>query len=423
MRLGCILVVIAGCGGSSSSPDANPLGGDAPDARPLPQLDRSAQLCKLFSNLRTSDPTPNDVQHRANILGADLGIPVEHANTLYILFGDTIGYAGIWSPGDSHPDSVGFGLDPASAIALDPSLLCTNLRMLTLAPGDSRGPMVDPTVQADFAANAMAAPAGHSLGEYIRNPAGQPPQTFPYLPGDFEVPSGAFSHDGALYVFYTTVSSPTDVDMKASYLARWGAPATTALPGWDILYSVDQRFDSSGPLGGNFINIAAVPHDGYLYAFGTGEYRKSSVHLARKPLASLATAGDFEQLGEIIPTAAYGETSVRYFAAIDRWMFLAQGITAAGNQVVARFADRPEGPWSDAIVLHDMADPDFRARYCCATTDNCQGEQFMNCDRTGFYGTYLFPEVVRDPTGFTVTYTMSSFDPYNVALFTTKFVD
>jgi len=46
----------------------------------------------------------------------------------------------------------------------------------------------------------------------------------------------------------------------------------------------------------------------------------------------------------------------------------------------------------------------------------------MHCDRTGFYGTYLFPDVALHGDGsFTVTYTMSSFDPYNVALFTATF--
>lgn len=421
-----LLCLLAACGGNPATGD----GGadsttDATDAaaRPPPRLVSSTSHCKLLSNRNTADPTPNDVQHRANILGADLGIPVDHANTLYIFFGDTIGYAGIWGSGESHPDSVGFATVPASEVAADPALLCSNLRALTLAPGDSIGPTVDPTVVADFAANAMAAPSGHTLGEYIRNPSGKPPTTFAHLPGDFEVPSGAFSHAGAIYVFYTTVESRIDPTMKASYLARWANPTTTGLPLYDILYAVDQRFDASGPLGGNFINIAAVPHGDTLYAFGTGIYRASPIHLARKPLSTLDTDATFEPLGEIIPTAGYGETSVRYYPAIDRWMFLAQQQTPEANRVVARFADRPEGPWSETLILHDMADSAFRDRYCCAVVDDCQGDQFMNCNRTGFYATYLFPDVILTPDGFTVTYTMSSFDPYNVALFSATFAN
>jgi hypothetical protein len=45
----------------------------------------------------------------------------------------------------------------------------------------------------------------------------------------------------------------------------------------------------------------------------------------------------------------------------------------------------------------------------------------MNCDRTGFYGSYLLPELELDPDGFTLTYTLSSFDPYDVALFRAHF--
>jgi len=171
------------------------------------------------------------------------------------------------------------------------------------------------------------------------------------------------------------------------------------------------------------INIAAVADGDYVYLFGTGEYRASPVSLARKRLDALATAGGFDlAAAPIIATPGYGETSVRYFAAIDRWMFLAEEQYAGANRIVARFADHAEGPWSDAIVVHDMADPAFRASYCCAVDNDCTGVAFMNCDKTGFYGTYLLPDLAVAADGsFTVTYTMSSFDPYDVALFQATF--
>ena len=72
-------------------------------------------------------------------------------------------------------------------------------------------------------------------------------------------------------------------------------------------------------------------------------------------------------------------------------------------------------------MIHDMADPQFQAAYCCGADLQCDGKELFHCDRTGFYGTYLFPELVmHDDGSFTVTYTMSSFDPYNVALFQTR---
>jgi hypothetical protein len=424
------LLAAVGCGSSSgATADA---GADAPAApRPVPQLVATEQRCKLLNARNVSDPTANDVQHRANVLGADLGIFVEHADTLYVMFGDTIGYAGIWG-NESHPDAVGYGADPAAAIAANPSLLCNGLRVITLPPESSVGPTVDPTVVADFAGVAMTPPPGHAIGEYIRNPAGG---TFENLPGDFEVPSGAFAHAGSIYVFYTTVVGPSDITMKQSYLARWSVPSPTAIPAYDILYTVDQRFDANGPLGGHFTNIAAAPHGEHVYLFGTGEFRASPVHLARHRLDALAAPGielfdpatgtwsqDAARTAPVFGPAGYGETSVRYFASIDRWMFVAEELTASSNRIVARFADRAEGPWSDAIVVHDMADPDFRQAHCCAETDNCQGTQFLHCDRTGFYGAYLLPDVIAHADGsFTATYSLSSFDPYNVALFSATF--
>lgn len=425
MRMVCgLLVAIAACNAADDTGQIidGAVGGDAAvDAAPGPiTLGASSQLCKLLSNKNASDPTPNDVQHRANILGADLGIPVEHDDKLYVMFGDTIGFAGIWG-NESHPDSVGYGVDSATAIASQPSLLCTNLRMLTLAPAQSIGPSVNASVQRDFAGVAMAPPSGHSIGEYIRNPSGGGANNFPNLPGDFEVPSGAFSYGDSIYIFYTTVVSRGDITMKGSYLARWTNPSTSGTPGYQILYQVDQRFDATGALHGHFINIAAQVAGEYVYLFGTGEYRKSQVYVARKRLDQLATPGGFEELGTIATTAGYGETSVRYFPDIGRWMLLAEELTPSSNRIVASFAAKPEGPWTAPLVVHDMGDAQFRGQYCCTSEDNCLGKQMFNCNRTGFYGTYLFPEVTQSGNDFTVAYTMSSFSPYNVALFQTTF--
>lgn len=433
-----------GCGGGGSDqPDGGSAGDDAGEGATdahghdrAPLLAGSEQVCKLLSDLNTSDPTANDVQHRANVLGADLGIPVDHGGQLYFFFGDTIGYAGIWGGGESHPDSVGYATDPTSAVIADPALLCGGLRIVTLPANASIGPGIDPAIEADFAAGAMAAPSGHTLDEYIHNPSGPPANRFAHLPGDFEVPSGAFSYAGSIYLFYTTVVGPEDITMKGSYLARWASPAPTAIPGYDIQYAVDERFDEAGPLHGDFINIAAEVDGTYVYLFGTGAYRQSAVHLARKALATLGSPGSFErfdpgtgqwvgqgsQAAPLFGPAGFGETSVRYFPELGWWMFLGEELQPGSNHIVARFAERPEGPWSEPIVVHDMADPAFGGAYCCAVDNQCTGKQFFNCDRTGFYGTYLLPGAqVHDDGSFTVHYTMSSFDPYNVAVFSTTF--
>ena len=102
-------------------------------------------------------------------------------------------------------------------------------------------------------------------------------------------------------------------------------------------------------------------------------------------------------------------------------MQLAEELQPASKHIYAAFADRPEGPWTTTVVVHDMGDAQFRNMYCCTTEDNCSGPQMFNCNRTGFYGSYLLPSLIEDASSFTVTYTLSSFSPYNVALFQATF--
>jgi hypothetical protein len=439
--------IVGGDAGSSLGADAAPdpadavadQGGAGNDAsateagRPVPTLLAKQQVCKLINGQAEGDPTANQAPTRANLVGTDLGIPVEANGTLYFFFGDSHGNKGIWQPGQSFPDTVGYSLDSATALATNPALLCSDLRFLTLSPSSSLGPTIDPTIVADFAATAMSPPNSTSIGQFVHNPSGDSQNSFPYLPGTFEVPSGAFADSsGALYLFYTTVASPTDTTMKASYLARWSAPSSQGAPGFDVLYPIDERFDSKGALYGDFVNVAAETSGGYVYLLGTGDYRKSPVHLARKSLTSLGAPGGFELYdaasgswgttrgAPIVATPGYGETSVRYFAAIGRWMFLAEDLAANHNQIVASFADGPEGPWSAPVVVHDMADPAFLAQYCCGQT--CPGQQMIHCDRAAFYGAYLLPELALQPDGsFTVTYTLSTWDPYDVVLMQATF--
>src|SRR5690606_12088816 len=116
----------------------------------------------------------------------------------------------------------------------------------------------------------------------------------------------------------------------------------------------------------------------YVYLFGTGAYRKSAVHLARKALSTLDVAGGYESFdaasgawvagnapaAPVVPSNSIGELSVRYFPGVNRFVMLDQEI-AGGNFVMARFANRVEGPWSAPIPVAKMEDPAFAATYCC----------------------------------------------------------
>jgi hypothetical protein len=431
------LLLATACG--SRDPAGDEAGPDArdelrEDAAPLlppgyvPGLEELALRCKLISDRNLDDPTPNNTHQRANLRGTDLGIPVAHGDDLYLFFGDTAGAQGIWSLGpESLPDAVGYAAAGYAQVATDPGALCAQLRFLVT--GGATG-----TVEADFAGAHMTPPQGQSIADFIHNPSGpRGANAFPHLPGDFEVPSGAFSHGGSIYLFYTIINHEP-FEMRGAYLARWAAPSTTGQPNYDILYHVDQRFDANGPLRGDFINIAALVVGDHVYLYGTGAYRASPVHLARKPLAALATPGGFERYDPesgtwlpgstptppIVPEPNIGELSVRYFAAIDRYVMLDQEINI-GNRIAARFAEAPEGPWSEAVTVATMGDPAFAARYCCAGTD-CSGERLFECNHAGFYGTYMLPDAHVNADGsFEITFVLSTWIPYNVALMTATF--
>lgn len=395
---------------------------------PTPRLTGVRETCKLINGTGVDDPTANNLHFETNLKGTDLGIPVQHDGTVYFFFGDSIGFRGIWNFGESQPDAVGFA--NAADVARDPGTLCSQMSFLRVA-GDAVGPKQDARIQTDWAAVSMAPPPGHTLGEFIRNPAGH--GKFPNLPGDFEVPSGAFSANGSIYVFYTTVNA--QIQMKGSYLAKWKAPSPNGQPNLDILYHVDQRFDASGELRGDFINNATMVVGDHVYVYGSGEYRASPIQLARKKLAALDTPGGFERFDAatktwkgpreattpIVTVAATGELSVRFYPSIGRYMMMAQEGTPTRNQIVARFSAAPEGPWSAGVVVADMSDAGWRGKYCCAG-NACNGEQLFHCDRAGFYGTYLLPEVQKNASGsFVTTFLMSTWDPYNVALMQATF--
>lgn len=407
---------------------------DAADAAeggplPVPFFGELQERCKLINGRGEDDPTANDTHFRANLGGSSLGIAVAHADQLYLFFGDTEGANGIWQrPAASLPDAVGYSDVPYSSVAQDPSLLCSNLRFLL--SGEKSG-----DVEADFAGARMQPPAGHPISEFIHNPAGPYQyEMHPDMPGDIEVPSGAFSYGGSIYVFYT-IANTNPEQVRGSYLAKWDAPSTGGKPEYRILYHVDQRFDANGPLRGDFINIAPLVEGDYLYLYGTGEYRASPVHLARKLLSTLETEGGLESYDAatsswvaagapadpIVATPYIGELSVQRFPAIGRYVMLDQEMSL-GNRIAARFAEKPEGPWSEAVTVATMTDPAFEEKYCCGDQE-CLGEQLIHCDQpAGFFGTYMLPDVIVNPdASFTITFTMSTWIPYNVALMSATF--
>ncbi len=437
--------------GSSSSPVATTGGGsgssegstgEAPPVTSWSPAVLDYQLrCKLISGTGIEDPTANDTHHRANLRGTDLGIPLVVDDELFLFFGDTQGYRTIWAPGED-PDSVA-RVDALQA-RQDPGVLCEGLEFLLTPDDPSVAAASDPSILRDFAAGTMLAPPGELLSDYI----GDSPPPFVNIPGTFEVPTGALRIGGEVYTWWAakTTFDPRP-QMTLSYLARWDRPRT--LPDQQIIRPFDGL--EGGALGGHFLQAWPVVLEDTVYVLGTGDYRFGGVALMRFPVAEIET-GDQSALFDpssgmwvdsagadpgalaSVPTLfeddGVGELGGVFLeeAGVFIVMYQRELHDGAGaivdNRVVLRTAAHPEGPWSEAVTVIDMADPVFTSQHCCGG-DGCQGEQILNCFVAGLYGIYPLPSptvsVGDDGTlDVDLAFLASTWNPYNVVLFETR---
>jgi hypothetical protein len=414
-------------------------GAPLPDAWVPSFVDRSL-VCKLVSNTGLDDPTANQTHTRFNLRGTDLGIPVTLGDRLLIFFGDTVGYRMIWDFGED-PDAVAT-IDAASVLA-DPSALCDGLSFWVTGDVPSVAAGVDPAIERDFAGAAMTAPDGQSVADYIAQPAGP----FDFMPGTFEVPTGALADGTGVWIFYAGLVDPVPgYHATRNYLARWDDANTAAAPSYRIVRPIDDLV--GGALGGHFIQVAPVAFGDEVWLFGTGEYRRSGVYVGRIDRAALESgdgtelydpamamwrdvgAIDAAAIAPVFETDGVGELSVQWVedpgllvALYQRELHDAQG-NIMDNRVVLRTAPTPEGPWSDAVTIVDMADPAFAAAHCCGD-GVCEGEQISNCGVAGLYGAYLLPVgaaiVGEDDTReLELPFLVSTWDPYNVVLMRTR---
>jgi hypothetical protein len=438
-----LLFFVAACDGrgptSTSSAGAGGAGGSAP-LTTATLTDRTFR-CKVLSGASIDDPSENHVHTRFNLKGSDLGIPVVSGDTLHLFFGDTVGYKVIWDFGED-PDSTAHL--PLANVVLDPTEVCRGLDFSVTADIPSVANGVDPTIERDFAGAWMTPPPGASIGDYIAQPAGP----FANMPGTFEVPAGGLGRGGQVFLFYAgRVELAPRTRATMSYLARWDAPGTT-LPNYTIVRPVDSL--AGGALGGHFIQVAPVERAGSIYLFGTGDYRRSGVYLARleggaletgdgqaifdpatstyKTAASLSQT-EREAIAPLFDVDGVGELSVAYLEAASVFVALYQrelhdgGGAIIDNRVILRIAPAAEGPWSEPVTLIDMADSMFQAAHCCGAT--CPGDQILHCDKAGLYGAYLLPAetVTTEADGareLNLPFLVSTWDPYNVVLFSAR---
>ena len=293
-----------------------------------------------------------------------------------------------------------------------------------------------------------------------------PPIIVPDVPQDeFNVPLDGVSVDGAMFVFFSTDAVHVEEHqplMRRSILTR-----STDGHRFDQLYSFSVT---------QFINVSvekttlpadearelglADPH--VLLIWGSGRYRSSAVYLAVLPIAGLTTrAGLLFYAGQhgsfawsareadatpLFPAGCVGELNVRWNPFLRRYLLMYNSDNPIG--IMMHTAKKPWGPWSRAPIT--VFEKFFR-RPGLNADDPCLGAglgKFMHvswawkkcdCMHDDFfsrgeghpadffngeeYGAYQIAHMAKgDPNGaFTdLFFTMSTWNPYQVMLMTTR---
>jgi DUF1680 family protein len=334
------------------------------------------RLCQLTGDFDKTSGTPTLSQtgKRFGVDGTDLGSSFEHKGKLYFLFGDTVGRPGA-------RDVMGWT--------------------------DSKQP---DKIALEF--------HKEKDGKWL-------PLTVPGISqGAFEIPSGGISIGGVMYVVCTTDHTEKKT-MGRSVLASSHDDGLT----FKLLHELSRN---------KFINVSMVLHDGWVYIYGSGEYRKSSPYLARvKPaeigdkskmsyFTGLSAEGEPRWSSEE-PDAAIlfrhdtiGEFSVAYLEPVKRFVMLYNAGEPRG--ITMRSAKTPWGPWSDGTVIFDPWRDNAYGRFMHISvkfkdTKDSLSDSNRSDEWGSEYGPYIMPRFTTGANGSCrIYYTMSTWNPYQVVI-------
>ena len=189
------------------------------------------------------------------------------------------------------------------------------------------------------------------------------------------IPTAAISVGDTQYINYMSVrawGNPGRWDTNYSAIAvsrdngqTWAPELGTVrvnsgvtIEGVEQLHADNSKFQMGAYLRGN---------DGFIYQYGTPNGRFGAVYLARVKAADILDLTKYEYysnnpadhwpdtMGDLkaIAPAPVSEMSVAWNEHLKKYVML-HGIESQGR-LVLRTADRPEGPWSDAKTLLNLA--------------------------------------------------------------------
>ena len=306
---------------------------------------------ELVSQL-TGAEAPVSTEEPWNIYGTDLGIPIEHDDKLYVVFGDT------WGRDESEGDD--WRSNTMAIIESDPV----------------HGYVISDVIKGE---NGEAQELLSSLKE---------PET------EYTVmPTSGISIDGRMYLHYMSIN---DWDQQ------WWDYKYPVVNGSGLAYSDDDGQTWTKDEGAwwpgdtTFTQTAMVKEDGYVYIFGTPAGRFGSARLLRVSEDDLLDPAEYEYWAghdwnpdpalatDVVP-APVGELSVRWSEDHERWLMMYKN--EVNHTIVLRTAEELQGPWDAERVVVTAADyPSLYAPYILSVDDS---EVYFTMSKFNSYQVYV----------------------------------
>lgn len=313
----------------------------------------------------TGPDAPGDMR-AADVCGTDLGMVAEIGGKLAFAFGDTFGWTG------AH--CVRFGPNWRS-----------NVLGISSDTDPADGILIDDWYRAEDASTAAAFADGAHQS--------------PFAGEQSRIPTALLAVDDTLYVH--TMSVHGFASMGGVWLcnnSRFYASADAG-KSWTAAPATFGDFKSSFNMLALSGSAGTGNEDGrYVYALGTPCGRFGGARAGRVPADRLMDNVAWEYFDgeawvsyraeavEVIKPGV-GEGSLAWNAGLGQWMYTT--LNELTGRIELRLADRPEGPWSDAIPLVTLADGYPQA-----------------------YGAYTNPSWIA-ADGLSFYFVMSQFGPYN----------
>jgi hypothetical protein len=323
-------------------------------------------------------PTLSRTGERFGVAATDLGSSFEHKGNLYFLFGDT------WGRLD-RPEAWDAVAWTESA---DPEKVILNFHQ------GKDGKWLSPSVPG------------------IKQ-------------GAFEIPSGGISIADTMYVVFTTDHS-FKKKMGRSVVARSQDDGQT----FKVLYDLSRD---------KFINVSFWSANGWLYIYGSGEYRKSSVYLARvkpediedrtklqyfvgmDPDRQVRWSSKETDAAPLFRHDVVGEFSVAYLEPVQRYVMLYNSSEPRG--ITMRSAQAPWGPWSEGTVVYQPWRDNGYGHFVHVPAKSARVQDSLSDPRRenewgGEYGPYIMARYTTcGSDGWCrIYYTMSTWNPYQVVV-------